>query len=119
CDDEGIDRWIDEEFPRIADEAEERGAHLVFLDESCFRLTPTVRRTLAPRGETPILECWDGRDKISAISAITLSPARSRPGLRFRLLPEGENFHGEEVVEFLKELKARLGRFTVIWDRAK
>ena len=31
---------------------------LVFLDESGFSLTPTVRRTLTPRGKTPVLAAW-------------------------------------------------------------
>jgi hypothetical protein len=59
----------------------------VSLDESGFMLTPTVCRTLAPRGETPALKSWDRHDRISAISAITVSPARRRLGLYFRLLP--------------------------------
>ena len=116
-DEDEIRRWLEEEFPRILREARERGAHLVFPDESCFQLTPTVRRTLAPRGQTPILPCWDRRDKISAISAITLSPKGQLPGLYFQLLPDKENFHGEEVVAFLRQLKQHLPRFTVIWDR--
>lgn len=118
-DEEGIRRWREEEFPRIADAAFDRGAHLVFLDESCYQLTPTVRRTLAPRGRTPLLPCWDRRDKISAISCITVSPRRLRLGLSFRLLPDKENFHGGEVVEFLKQLRRRLPRFTVVWDRSR
>jgi transposase len=116
-DEDGIRRWVEQEFPRIARQARERDAHLVFPDESCFQLTPTVRRTLAPRGRTPVLPCWDRRDKISAISAITLSPRWHLPGLYFRLLPDKQNFHGEEVVEFLKQLRRHLPRFTVIWDR--
>lgn len=118
-DEDGIRRWMCEEFPRIAGEAQERDAYLVFLDESCFQLTPTVRRTLAPRGQTPILPCWDRRDKISAISAITLTPQRHLPGLVFQLLPDKENFHGEEVVAFLKALRRRWRRFTVVWDRSQ
>ena len=31
---------------------------MVFLDEPGFQLTPVVRRTYAPRGETPLLEAW-------------------------------------------------------------
>jgi transposase len=116
-DEEGIRRWKEQEFPRIADEAFDRDAHLVFLDESCYQLTPTVRRTLAPRGRTPLLPCWDRRDKISAISCLTVSPRHCRPGLCFQLLPDKENFHGEEVVAFLKQLRRRLPRFTVVWDR--
>jgi DDE superfamily endonuclease/Winged helix-turn helix len=118
-DEDGIRRWQQEEFPRIVREAQERDAHLVFLDESCFQLTPTVRRTLAPRGKTPLLSCWDRRDKISAISAITLSPQRRLPGLYFQLLPDKQNFHGEEVVAFLKQLKQHLPRMTLVWDRSQ
>lgn len=116
-DDDAIRRWAVDEFPRILTAAQERNAHLLFLDESCFQLTPTVRRTLAPRGQTPILPCWDRRDKISAISAVAVSPRRQLPSLYFQLLPDKKNFHGEEVVEFLKLLRGHLPRFTVIWDR--
>lgn len=118
-DEDGIRRWKHEEFPRIVGEARQRGAHLVFLDESCFQLTPTVRRTLAPRGQTPILPCWDRRDKISAISAVTLTPRLHLPGLVFQLLPDKENFHGEEVVAFLKALRRQWRRLTVVWDRSQ
>jgi transposase len=116
-DEEDIRRWKQTEFPRIVQAARDRDAHLVLLDESCFQLTPTVRRTLAPRGQTPILKCWDKRDKISAISAVTLTPRRHLPGLVFQLLPDKENFHGIEVVEFLKLMRRQWSRFTVIWDR--
>ncbi|MFQ6034567.1 MAG: IS630 family transposase, partial [Sedimentisphaerales bacterium] len=67
-------------------------------------LTPTVRRTLAPRGQTPIHHCWDRRDRISAISAITISPIRKRRGLYFTLLADNENVHAEDVVSFLRQL---------------
>jgi transposase len=119
-DDKEIERWKADEFPRIVREAFKRKAHVVFLDESGFMLNPSVRRTLAPCGKTPILEALDRRDRISAISCITLSPVLARPGLYFRLLPVNQNAHGEDVVEFLKELRGQLrGPFTVIWDRHK
>jgi transposase len=90
----------------------------VFLDESGFMLTPTVRRTLAPRGETPAIKSWDRRDRISAISAITVSPSRRRIGLYFRLLPDDANVHGEDTVAFLRELRRQLPvPMTVFWDR--
>jgi transposase len=90
----------------------------VFLDESGFMLTPTVRRTLAPRGKTPILRSWDRHDRISAISAIIVSPSRRRVGLHFRLLPDDANVHGEDTVEFLRELRRRLPvPMTILWDR--
>jgi transposase len=114
-DDKEVARWVGDEFPRIIREAFRRSAYLVFLDESGFFLTPTVRRTLAPRGRTPVLEAWDRRDRLSAISAITLSPVAGRPGLYFDLL--AHHVHGEDVAAFLADLRRRLGRLTVVWDR--
>jgi transposase len=119
-DDKEAERFKADEIPRIIREAFRRGAHVVFLDESGFGLTPSVRRTLAPRGETPVLEAWDRRDRISAISAVTLSPRSGRPGLYFQLLPVNQNAHAEDVVAFLKALRRQLrGPFTVVWDRHK
>jgi transposase len=107
-------------LPGIVRKARRRKAHLVFLDESGFMLTPTVRRTLAPRGKTPILKGWDRRDRISAISAVTVSPRRRRLGLRFRLLPDDTNAHGEDTVAFLRQLRGHIpGPMTVVWDRSK
>lgn len=80
-------------------------------------LTPTVRRTLAPRGQTPLQHAWDRYDRISAISAITISPVRRRLGLYFNLLPTDANATGEDVVGFLDQLVYHIGgRFTVVWD---
>ena len=53
---------------------------LVFLDESGFMLSPTVRRTYATIGRR-----WDRRDRVSAIDCVTVSPGRRRRlGLLFQ-----------------------------------
>ncbi len=114
-DDKEVARWVGDEFPRIVRQAWRRKAYLVFLDESGFFLTPTVRRTLAPRGKTPALSAWDRRDRWSAISCLTLSPVAGRPGLYFDLLDH--NVRGEYEFGFLTELRRRLGPVTVVWDR--
>lgn len=116
--DAAIDDWKRVQFPRIAAAARDRDAHLVFLDESGYMLTPTVRRGWAPRGRDWVLDSWDRRDRISAISCITVSPKATRLNLYFRLLPH--NAHAEDVVDFLRELKSTLRRpITVLWDRSK
>lgn len=90
---------------------------MVFLDESGFMLTPTVRRTWAPQGETPLLSCWDRRDRLSAISCITVSPRRAQFNFYFTLLPDNTNVTAEHIVDFLRQLKKQLGGpYTVIWD---
>ena len=112
------ERWKADEFPRILRDIWRRTAHLVFLDESGFQLTPSVRRTLAPRGQTPRHYCWDRRDRISAISAITVSPHRGHPNLYFELMPDKQTVHAEDVLAFLRQLKQDLGGpLTVVWDR--
>jgi transposase len=119
-DEEAIRRWQSEEFPRIARDAQARDAHLVFLDESGFFLTPTVRRTWGPRGQTPIVDAWDRHDRISAISSITVSPKNRRLNLYFDLLPDNTNVHGEDIVAYLGGLKTHLGgRFTLLWDGSR
>jgi len=116
-DERAILRWQSEQFPRIADAAQRRGAHLVFLDESGFMLTPSVRRTWAPSGRTPVLKAWDRRDRISAISSITVSPQTRRLNLYFELLPDNTTVHAEDIVAYLRRLKAQLGGpLTVLWD---
>jgi transposase len=115
--DKEVERWKADEFPRILREAWRRHAHIAFLDESGFMLMPLVRRTLARRGQRVFLRCLDSHDRISAISCVTLSPQAIRVGLYFSLLLN-ENFHGEEVVEFLAYLTHRIaGEWTVVWDR--
>jgi transposase len=117
-DDKEVERWLGDELPRILRQAWKRRAHVAFLDESGFQLTPSVRRTLAPRGRTPVLECWDRRDRLSALSCITLSPVAGRPGLYFELLPVNDTAHAADVVAFLEQLRRQLrGPFTVVWDR--
>jgi transposase len=118
-DEVAIDHCRRQDLPKIIRRARRRKAHLVSLDESGFLLTPTVRRTLAPRGMTPILKTWDRHDRISAISAVTISPKRRRLGLYFHLLADDRNAHGEDTVAFLRQLKRHIpGPMTVLWDRA-
>jgi transposase len=113
--DKEVARWLGDEFPRIVREAFARRAQLVFLDESGFFLTPTVRRTLAPRGKTPVLVTRTRRDKWSAISCITLSPKLGRPSLYFELFDYAVG--GVDVVGFLAGVRRRVGPLTVVWDR--
>jgi len=79
-----------------------------------------VRRTYAPRGKTPIVEAWHRKGRISAISAVTVSPVRRRPNLVFRLLGDDANAHGEDTVAFLAQLRGEIkGPMTVLWDQSR
>jgi transposase len=116
--DKEVERWLDDDFDRIVRDVFRRKAHLIFLDEAGFMLTPTVRRTLAPRGKTPVLPAWQRHDRISAISCVPLGPDASQPELYFELLPAGLNVRADDIVAFLRELRRELpGPWTIVWDR--
>lgn len=96
--------------------ARRAGRSIVFIDETGFMLQPVVRRTWAPRGQTPIHYSWDRHDRLSGISALTVSPERRRLGLYFELYDQ--NVTNLEVADFLHNLRRLLGRdLLVIWDR--
>jgi transposase len=83
------------------------GAHIVFADESGFCLIPSVVRTWAPEGKTPIHRHRQGRrDKVSVISGISLSPKRQRLGLYYLLF--FDNIGQQEVCIFLREVLRHL-----------
>jgi transposase len=107
-----------EDVAELAKKAGEAGAHLVLIDESGAFLSPLVRRTLAPRGETPIHKTpGRKRQKVSLIAALTLAPRRNRIGLYFRCFPE-RHVTQVEAAQFMRDvLKHLRGRVHVIWDR--
>ena len=88
----------------------------MFADETGFMLQPVVRRTWAPRGQTPIHYSWDRRERLSAISALAVSPQRRRLGLHFVLLDH--NVVTDDFTAFAGALLRRLGRgIILVMDR--
>lgn len=84
----------------------------MFVDESGLSERPTRVRTWAPIGQTPVIQFHFNWTHVSAIAGL------SRTNLMFRL-HEG-SIKKEEIVDFLKALKAHLKhRLLVIWDGLK
>ena len=75
-------------------------------------LQPVVRRTLAPRGQTPILGCWDRHDRLSVISGLTLAPRRRRIGLYFDI--HNNNIRADDVYRFIQTVRHRLRRKIIL-----
>jgi hypothetical protein len=74
---------------------------VVFVDQSGFYLLPTVVRTYAPVGQTPILHHLLTYDHLSVISASTPQ------GKPYTMVQEG-SIKGPDVVRFLKHLLRRI-----------
>jgi transposase len=90
--------------------AEEQQQRIFFIDESGFYPLPSVVRTYAPVGNTPILREWWTRDHLSAISAI------SPEGKRY-FHCQDDALNSEDVVAFLEHLLREVpGRMVIIWD---
>lgn len=116
--DTAIQSWAKEAFPTILKAAQARGAYLAFVDEAGFMLEPTVRRTYAPRGKTPVHRIGNPHARISAIGVITLSPSLDTIGLRYGLLGDNLNFQGPTVVQFLRTLRTEISApLTIVWDQ--
>ena len=76
-----------------------------------------MRRTWAPKGQTPVLPSWGRhRDKVSVIAALSVAPTLRRLGLSW--LADPKNYvAAATVVRFLRELLKHLrGRVIVVWD---
>lgn len=79
-------------------------------------LQPHRRRTWAPKGQTPIQRSWDRHDRLSVISAITLSPQRRRLGLCFDIFDR--NITTDEFEMFVEQLlRRRRSAITLVMDR--
>ncbi len=82
-------------------------------------LIPSVHKTWAPRGQTPIIRHRYQRDKISVISGLSVSPVRQRLGLYWRFLVK-KNFTHPDALEFLRHLLHHLrGPVIVLWDKGR
>jgi transposase len=82
------------------------------IDESGFYPLPSVVRTYAPVGHTPILREWGTRDHLAALSA--LSPE----GTRY-VACQDRTINSEDVVAFLEHLLREVpGRLVIIGDGA-
>jgi transposase len=94
----------------------ERG-NLVFIDESGLLMAPLVRRTWAPRGQTPSLrQRGRHREKVSLTAALWLSCDGEPERLSYRSLADA-HFNNVAVAAFLNELMSQTDKpLTVVWD---
>lgn len=89
----------------------------MLIDETGLFLNPTVRRSWALRGRTPV-DGGDGghRRKVSVIGAVSVSPSAHRLGFYFATAVDGY-FGPDRVVAFLRDLLKHLrGKVIVLWD---
>jgi transposase len=66
-----VEKWKNEDYPKLKQRAQRRGADLFFLDEAGIRSDAPLQRTWGAKGHTPIVKTSGQRQAVSAISAVT------------------------------------------------
>lgn len=62
--------WVEETWPAILKQAQERGAVILFADEVSFALWGSLSRTWAPRGQQPVVKTAGRRKGMKLFGAI-------------------------------------------------
>jgi len=89
---------------------------LIFMDESGFSEGSVIRRTWAPRGQTPVLRprCRNWR-WMSAMGALAYSLDGRRS--RVLLLFQPGSVRADAILRFLRHLRRHVrGRVVLLWD---
>ncbi len=96
--------------------ARRRKAWILFQDESGISQRPPVRRTWAPRGETPVLIHAFNWTKVSICAVLAYRWDGRRSGLYFQTRPG--SYNSESLIAFLKDLKRHLRgkKAILVWD---
>jgi transposase len=91
------------------------GATLVFWDEAGFSQRPSVRRTWAPRGKTPILKQPFNWKRLSAIGIIAYRPLTGKVRGLFSVGPG--NVDSNWVTRRVRSLRRHVpGLVILLWD---
>jgi hypothetical protein len=73
------------------------------------------RRCWWPRGETPELYEWARHDRLTAITALVLSPQRQHIQMQLQLLDH--NARWDDFLWFLRDLRTQTSRdLLIVWD---
>lgn len=104
-----IRHWRDAVWPELLRRAQAEHRTLVFVDESGFYLLPSVVKTYAPRGQTPVLREWQTHDHLSVMGGVTQEG-------RLYTLSRQVSLNGLHTIAFLTHLLRYGSRWLVIWD---
>jgi len=66
-----VQRWVNEEYPKIAAAAKQEGAEIQWGDETGLRSDDVRGSGYAPKGKTPVVLANANRAKLSVISTVT------------------------------------------------
>lgn len=94
---EAVQKWVNEEYPKIATAAKTEGAEIQWGDETGLRSDDVRGRGYAPKGKTPVVLANANRSKLSVISTVT-----NKGQMRWKVFSGALN--AKILIGFLKRL---------------
>ena len=89
---EAVKKWIDEEYPAIAERAKVEGGEIHWGDETALVNTHVRGRSYAPKGKTPVTYAPGTRQKLSMISTVT-----NKGQARWMIIDGNPRFRGDKL----------------------
>jgi len=109
-DPEQIQKWLEDDYPKLRRRAKKYRANIYFLDEAGFRSDPVLGRTYGLKGHTPVVATSGQRQSINAISAVS-----AKGGFWYNVYTGKPN--AARFVEFLQDfMKGRRERVFLVVD---
>ena len=100
---EAVRKWLDEEYPAIAQGAKAEGAEIHWGDETALVNTDVRGRSYEPAGQTPVAYAVGGtRQKLSMLATVT-----NQGKTRWMIIDEA--FNADRLIEFLEALTKDVG----------
>ncbi len=92
-----VKKWLDEDYPVIAERARAEGAEIHWGDETGLRSDDVRGRSYAPAGKTPQIRVTNRREGLSVISTVT-----NRGKVRWKVFEGALN--ADILIDFMKRL---------------
>lgn len=92
-----VRKWLDIEYPAIAERAKAEGAEIHWGDEAGLRSDDVRGRGFSPKGETPVIRINSKREGLSVISTVT-----NKGQMRWKIFDGALN--ADILIDFLRRL---------------
>lgn len=92
-----VQKWLDEEYPKVKAQAKEENAEIHWADETGVKNQCNHGRSYAPKGKTPVKTSMSKRFSVNMISSVT-----NQGKVQFMLYSDTMN--ADRFIEFLKQL---------------
>ncbi len=108
-----VNRWLEEEYPKIKKQADKEKAEIHWADETGIRNNSQYGRSYAPKGKTPVKETLAKRLSLNMISTVTNQG-------KVRFMTYKGTMNAQRFIVFLKRLiKGTSKKLFIILDNLK